>query len=300
MNTRVFLHAYAHWSISPAQNGHHVNCGITHIKTPSFKSTRLLAFLASAVRRGHNDHLLTTWKAEKQNMCTPSSYFVCFPLSTYTKTAALLLSLICFSTAPQTIWKALKKNTKNKLHIAMHGGRLSSQWRRVVEEASLLRTIYYETTSSTGLVPSPLGVCCASILAKGCLYLDIRRTSHYTLERQSFFIWPDWQVEQPSGSLSLPLQSLCLSYLPKPSSLPFPPLSKSSNYLPYSSCHRPVLPAACRASHQPLPLLAFDSIYAGGEACDFWDIWEIDRSTDHQIPQPVKLLKSNTVEIVGP
>lgn len=194
----------------------------------------------------------------------------------------------------------LKKNTKNKLHIAMHGGRLSSQWRRVVEEASLLRTIYYETTSSTGLVPSPLGVCCASILAKGCLYLDIRRTSHYTLERQSFFIWPDWQVEQPSGSLSLPLQSLCLSYLPKPSSSPFPPLSKSSNYLPYSSCHRPVLPAACRASHQPLPLLAFDSIYAGGEACDFWDIWEIDRSTDHQIPQPVKLLKSNTVEIVGP
>lgn len=122
MNTRSFLHAYAHWSISPAQNGHHVNCGITHIKTPSFKSTRLLAFLVSAVRRVHNDHLLTTWKAEKQNMCTPSSYFMCFPLSTYTKTAALLLlSLICFSTAPQTIWKALKKKQKKKLRIAMHG-----------------------------------------------------------------------------------------------------------------------------------------------------------------------------------
>lgn len=91
----------------------------------------------------------------------------------------------------------------------------------------------------------------ASILAKACLYLDRCRKSHHTLERQPF---------APSLLVTFPLppkKSLCLSYLPKPSPLHhshllFQILQLSLQLLPPF----PILPAACQASHQPLPLLA--------------------------------------------
>lgn len=93
---------------------------------------------------------------------------------------------------------------------------------------------------------------CPSILAKTRLYLDQeKRESCHTLKTQSFA----WTLLVSPPLLSK--KSLCLSYLPKhssfhPSHIPFQIFRLSLQLLLPPST---VLPAACWASHQPLPLL---------------------------------------------